>query len=100
MNASWLTVKDKLPESGEEVLIYYYDEPYEIDVFLVLTYYRKGYKLTCEDITNGDLLGQILGKYDREVEEDGFYIYDNGRFRKHVDVITHWQPLLKPCLPS
>lgn len=96
MKNSWLKVDGSLPASGEEVLTYFYDEPYEVEQFQVLTYYTKGDKFSCEDIGNSDLLGQILGKYDRPVEEDGFYIYENGKWRKHANIITHWQPLSKP----
>lgn len=101
MEINWINTKEALPESNQEVLTYFYDEPYGVDQFQILTYYKKGDKFSCEDIANNDLLGQVLGKYDRTVEEDGFYIYDSvdgdrNKYRKHADVITHWQPLLSP----
>ena len=101
MESTWLKVGDVLPQSGQEVLTYYYDEPFELEQFEVFTYFKKGDKVYFEEVNNRDMLGQILGKYARTLEEDGFYIYDsvdgiNNKWRKHADIITHWQPLVRP----
>jgi hypothetical protein len=108
MNKNWISVKDKLPESGQEVLTYFYDEPYEIHQICMLTYYKKGAvidtKMDRDDThTASEKLFNVLYNKDYDIiaPEDGFYISEWGEsgdscYRKHADIITHWQALPEP----
>ena len=59
---------------------------------------RQSYKLICRR----NLLDALFNpNNEMKASQDGFYIYDSAgseeaRFRKHADVITHWQPLPEP----
>lgn len=90
----WIEVKKKLPESGQEVLTYFYDEPFDVDQFQILTYCKKGESLITD--TDGSLINDLLGVNNTIITEDGFYICDDDKWRKHADVITHWKPLIGP----
>jgi hypothetical protein len=95
----WVSVKERLPESSEEVLVY-------SDVFDLLTYFKKGavmdYAINIS-ILNPEikLLDSIFNK-ENEIKalEDGFYIYDNVTgecgWRKHANNITHWAKMPEP----
>lgn len=111
---NWISIKGELPESGQQVLAYFYDTPYEIDQFCTLTYFHKGDALENEmphterealAKTKSDpadrLLTAIFANRTQCAPENGFYIYDVGpdgycRWRKHADVITHWAELVAP----
>lgn len=102
-NSGWISVKKKLPESGQEVLIYFKSGE-DCHNREVLTYFKKGAPM--QNIFDMDeelkaaerLLSAIFMDNYSRAPEDGFYILaDNGSgnmfYRKHADVITHWQPL-------
>jgi hypothetical protein len=95
---NWIKVEDKLPESGQEVLTYYFDKPFELDQINLLTYFKKGAVTDSAplhpDIDNPEerLLDAIFGGRKIKAKEDGFYLCEDG-WRKHADVITHWMPL-------
>ena len=42
MKKEWISVNDKLPESGQEVLTYFYDKVSERDEISILTYFKEG----------------------------------------------------------
>lgn len=87
MQNKWISIKDKLPESGQQVLIYWYDEPYEVHQVHLLSYFKKGDVMDISvDYTEESPDNKI------KALEDGFYLYD-GNWRKHADIITHWMPL-------
>lgn len=101
--SDWISVKDKLPRSGEHVLVYWWEE--DIHQINQLYYFEKGDKFTFEDLSDDEkpfnIVKWLNGEYDREVEVSGFYIYEtdcNGktRFTPHADIITHWMPLPLP----
>ena len=111
---NWISIKDKLPESGQEVLAYFYDTPYEIDQFCTLTYFRKGDALENEmphtervelARTKTDPAEELMTKLFAcrvvEAPRSGFYIYDVGldgmcAWRRHSDIVTHWAELVPP----
>jgi len=90
----WISVQDKQPKSGQDVLVYWWDEPYEIHQIHLLTYWRKG------DVMDESLVGLISGEEGQILApEDGFYIYEGDEdrpWRQHADLITHWMPLPNP----
>lgn len=101
---NWISVKDELPQNGQEILTYYYDKAFDIHQIYTLEYFYKGTVMDY-NISNKfesdklNLLDTILN-HDNDIKapEDGFYIFDNidGKncgYRKHADVITHWMPL-------
>lgn len=108
----WNNVKDKLPESGQQVLAYYYepiDDNDGIDQCGVFTYYKAGAILDNEISpeerkaiarTKGSqserLLALLFASRKVMAKEDGFYMYDTnkdglGEWRRHNDDITHWR---------
>lgn len=111
---NWTPVSEWCPASGQEVLAYFNDTPYDIDQYCMVTYFRKG------DILHGEmpynervalsktinnpvnrLLTAMFADRERPAPEDGFYIYDvgpdgYGEWRRHADIITHWMPLTAP----
>lgn len=93
----WVRVEDARPRSGEDVLVYYWDEGYDIHQIEMLCYWRKGDVLNQED----DIFSPLRGEKFEPVlaPADGFYVYEgdgDAPFRKYADVITHWQPLPQP----
>ena len=106
----WLEIEEKLPKSGQEVLIYYYDEVSERDEIILLTYFNKGEVMYTRIDRNPKLskakrfLNTLFDKnLEVKAEEDGFYIFEWGadgdtQTRKHKDCITHWMELpIAPC---
>lgn len=102
----WISVKDRLPESGERVLVYWYEANIDLHQMALLEYYRKGDTVDNETLRrDGETPEQFLlsllrgGRGERAVAEDGFYIYGADattglcRWRKHADCITHWMPM-------
>ncbi len=97
----WVNIKEKLPESGQEVLVYWWDKGAKIHQIYTATYFKENDVMDTVipdkyDMPEKNLLDALFNpKNEIRAPEDGFYIYDNG-FRKHAEVITHWQPLPKP----
>ena len=116
INNGWINVKDNLPQSGQEVLIYYFDKGYDIHQIYIVTYFKKDAIMdtvinNAYDTPEEKLLDVLFNKENEiKAPEDGFYIYDSAedrfyiydsvneksRYRKHANVITHWQPLPEP----
>lgn len=108
----WYPVSERLPESGEQVIAYYweeYDENEGYPTCVICTYYKAGDILENE-MPYKERLAVFMGKAtgmgrlfsllfetrDVPAERDGFYFYDvNGEglmeWRRHNDVITHWR---------
>lgn len=106
VNKEWIKVQDATPENAQEVLTYYFDEGYDIHQFGVLEYYTKGTVIDTKICRDGSSVVERLMKtmFEAEeiiAEEDGFYIVDHDQngdiaYRRHADIITHWQPLGAP----
>jgi hypothetical protein len=102
MMNQWISVQDKQPKSGEDVLVYWWDEPYEIHQIHLLTYWRKGDVMdeSYEELKKLAEVGLTSGEEEWLLApEDGFYIYEGNKerpWRKHADLITHWMPLPNP----
>lgn len=103
----WIEIKEKLPESGQEVLVYWWDKELDIHQIHTATYFIKGDVMDTVipkkyDMPEKNLLDALLNSENEiKAPEDGFYIYDyideeRDGFRKHADVITHWQSLPEP----
>ena len=104
----WISVKNKLPESGQDILTYYYDDAAERDQIDILTYFKKDavmYVKIDRDVEKTKEQRVLSTLFNKNLEvkavEDGFYIYEWNEVgdtvcRKHADVITHWQPLPDP----
>lgn len=103
----WVNIKEKLPESGQEVLVYWWDNGFDIHQIHTATYFKKGGVMDTVipnkyDMPEKNLLDALFNPENEiRAPENGFYIYDyinkeRDGFRKHADVITHWQPLPKP----
>jgi hypothetical protein len=100
----WIEIKERLPESGQEVLVYWWDKGFDIHQIHTATYFKKGGVMDTVipkkyDMPEKNLLDALFNPENEiKAPEDGFYIYDYIRdgFRKHADVITHWQSLPKP----
>lgn len=106
-NSAWIDVKDRVPESGQEVLIYYFDSGFDIHQMSIVTYFKRDAVMDTAipnkyDMPEKNLLDALFNpNNEMKASQDGFYIYDSAgseeaRFRKHADVITHWQPLPEP----
>lgn len=102
----WTSVKDKLPESGERVLVYWYESP-DLHQTHICEYFREGEIVRDEVRYTGTpmerLLDAMFGKRgEKTIEQDGFYIYDSVddtglcKWRRHADIITHWMALPEP----
>jgi hypothetical protein len=106
----WIPVTEGLPDSGERVLVYWYEPDYEVHQTHICEYYRKGDVVEDEVEPMGDtpderLLDVVLGgRGNKIIEQDGFYVFDcvDGtgmcKWRRHSDCITHWMPL--PAAPE
>lgn len=104
----WIPVTERLPYSGEPVLVYWYEPDYEVHQTHICEYYRKGDVVEDEVEPMGDtpderLLDVVLGgRGNKIIEQNGFYIFDcvDGtgmcKWRRHSDCITHWMPLPEP----
>lgn len=98
---NWISV-ESLPESGQEVLVYYFDKGFDIHQICIVTYFKKGDVMNIAipnkyDIPEKNLLDALFNKNNEiKAPEDGFYIKENVGFRKHANIITHWQPLPEP----
>lgn len=104
----WVPVTEDLPKSGERVLVYWYEEDFDLHQVHICEYYRKGDVVTDEVIPQGGtpeerLLDVMFGGRDKRViAQDGFYLFDSAndtglcKWRRHSDCITHWMPLPKP----
>ena len=101
----WTSVKDKLPESGERVLVYWYET--DLHQTHICEYFREGEIVRDEVRYTGTpmerLLDAMFGKRgEKTIEQDGFYIYDSVddtglcKWRRHADIITHWMALPEP----
>lgn len=85
----WIDINYDKPKNGQEVLVYWHEEDYETEQVHILTYFEKS--AVIEDSAVEVIL---TGKGTKVVaQEDGFYLCENGKWRKHADLITHWQPL-------
>lgn len=97
----WIPVSEMLPESGQEVLIYYYDEGYEIHQTYIVNYFCKGAVMdeTVDysiESPEERLLDSLFNPANQiKAPEDGFYVYES-QWRKHANIITHWMPLPEP----
>lgn len=103
--SGWISVKERLPENGQEVLTYYFDESYDIHQISILDYFRAG--AVMDELVDYSIespekrILDVLFNPNRQVKapEDGFYVNDEAEethWRKHADIITHWQPLPTP----
>jgi hypothetical protein len=104
---NWTSVNTSLPESGERVLVYWY-ESHDLHQMHVIEYYKAGDVVFDEVIYQGNtplerLKDAIFGtRGQRTIEQDGFYIYDPDietglcKWRRHNDCITHWARLPAP----
>ena len=104
----WISVNSKLPESGQEVLTYFYDNVSERDSISLLTYFEEGavmYRRIDRDPrkTKAQRFMSTLYNEDLEIkaEEDGFYEYEwdeKGDIcaRLIKDFTTHWRELPDP----
>lgn len=108
---NWIDVKDRLPKSGQDVLVCISLGKYIDDVDMeILTYYNKGDRLEQDSEYLQDpkltpderLLEAIFDTFENDyAPADGFYIYDDvdgqgSKYRLHRDdLITHWRPLPK-----
>lgn len=98
MQNKWISIKDRLPKSGQQVLAYWYDKPYEVHQIHMVSYFKKRHVMDTfvnhtEKSPQKRLLDTLFNPNNEiKAPEDGFYIYD-GDWRKHADVITHWMPL-------
>ena len=83
MKREWIKVEDRLPESGQEILTYYYDVVSERDQIDLLTYFKKDDTMYTKIDRDPDktkiqrIISTVFNK-DLEVKapEDGFYIYE------------------------
>lgn len=108
----WYPVKERLPESGEEVIAYYWDAYDEDDGHancIICTYHKAGdilenempykerVKVAMSKSTDKERIMSMLFETNNvPAEQDGFYFYDvNGdglmEWRRHNDDITHWR---------
>lgn len=98
----WIKINDRLPESKQEVLVYWCDKPFgNLDQIHLLTYFKKGDEISWnfnDEITNPEirLLSGLFSENKILAEEDGFYICEGETHRRHADIITHWMPLPNP----
>jgi hypothetical protein len=108
----WYPVKERLPESGEEVIAYYwnaYDEDDGFPTCVICTYHKAGDILENEmpykervAVSMGKATGierlfsLLFETRNVPAERDGFYFYDVNseglmEWRRHNDEITHWR---------
>lgn len=108
----WYPVKERLPESGEEVIAYYwyaYDEDDGFPTCVICTYYKAGdilknempyeerLKVAMSKSTDAErVMSMLFETRNVPAERDGFYFYDVNsegltEWRRHSDIITHWR---------
>lgn len=108
----WYPVKERLPESGEEVIAYYwyaYDEDDGFPTCVICTYYKAGdilenempyeerLKVAMSKSTDAErVMSMLFETRNVPAELDGFYFCDVNseglmEWRRHNDVITHWR---------
>ena len=108
----WNNVKDKLPESGQQVLTYYYEQIVDedgIDQCGIFTYHKAGDTLENEmpyverlevmktKSNHFEKLAALLFETRNILAvKDGFYMCDTNKeglmeWRRHNDQITHWR---------
>lgn len=103
--SKWISVKDRLPENGQEVLTWKLDtscgENDSFDDYHVLTYYKAG------TVIDNEMNMEIESPAERVLDwifnptsaiiasKDGFYIFEDG-WRNVSNCVSHWQPLPEP----
>lgn len=100
----WINVRDRLPKSGERVLVSFWEESIESYWVTELTYWEEndimGQLLdsTIQD-KKSRFMDYLMGGIEERAEESGFYQYlgshDCTFYRCKVN-ITHWMPLPEP----
>lgn len=102
---NWINIKDGLPTSDENVLVYWYDAPFGIHQIAMVRYFTKGAVMDnlvdMDEPSTAKRMMDWLFNPDNEIKatQDGFYICDgDGReiWRRHADCITHWMYLPAP----
>lgn len=87
----WIDIKYEQPENGQDVLVYWYEKDYEVEQVHILTYFKKD-----TVIEEPYLAAALKGEgFVTIANKDGFFICENGKWRYHADLVTHWQPLPK-----
>lgn len=97
-NAGWISVKDRLPESGKHVLICCEIRPSK------KKYVCDGYYASKHNIATHDVDDDIAYEYDEEADEyflhEGWYEvirnWDEYSSIVIADFVTYWMPLPKP----
>ena len=111
-NNAWVPVSERLPESGERVIAYYweeYDENEGYPTCVICTYYKAGdilenempyeerLKVAMSKSTDAErVMSMLFETRNVPVERDGFYFCDVNseglmEWRRHNDIITHWR---------
>lgn len=83
----WISVKDRLPEEGQVVLLYVLNPCGDNDIFIGHWKYRRGF---------GEKQATFEWRANTPMQSGSYVIDENGTLYLEPRKVTHWMPLPEP----